>query len=65
MRGIEGYRERHGIRDRDNALGREPESGAERSAWGSEQRRLRESRRSLGLEQAQERTFDHDLGLDL
>jgi hypothetical protein len=38
VRGIEGYRVRNGVRDIDNALGREPKDHAARA----EQRRIRE-----------------------
>jgi hypothetical protein len=50
VRGIEGYRQQHGIRDRDNALGAEPESRTGRAAREAQERRLRESQRELGRE---------------
>jgi hypothetical protein len=53
--GIEGYRKENGVRDRDSALGPRPDRGAERAQWEAQQRRLRESQRRLGLEQARSR----------
>jgi conjugative relaxase-like TrwC/TraI family protein len=53
--GIEGYRKQNGVRDRDSALGPHPARGRERARWEAQQRRLRESQRRLGVEQARSR----------
>jgi conjugative relaxase-like TrwC/TraI family protein len=53
--GIEGYRKENGVRGRDSALGARPDRGAKRAQWEAQQRRLRESQRRLGLEQARSR----------
>ena len=51
--GIESYRKENRVRDRDkNALGARPDRGPKRAQWEAQQRRLRESQRRLGREQA-------------
>jgi hypothetical protein len=52
---IESYRKENGVRDRDSALGPRPDHGAKRAQWEAQQRRLRESQRRLGREQAHSR----------
>lgn len=47
---IESYRQEHGITDRDNALGIEPQDGFERAAPERRENRLREIRRDIGHE---------------
>lgn len=53
--GVETYRKENGVRDRDSALGPRPDRGPKRAQWEAQQRRLRESQRRLGLEQARSR----------
>jgi conjugative relaxase-like TrwC/TraI family protein len=65
VRRIEGYRERHGVVDKDNALGREPESGTARASWQAEQSRLVQSQRELGREQVHERALDRGIEIGL
>ena len=68
---IERYRAEHGIRDRDNALGREREAGRSRSplersrdlARKDAQRRLRESQRQLA--QVKQKVRERDPGLSI
>ncbi len=55
VRGIERYREQHGVVDRDNVLGRRPKFEPERSEWKSQRRELGESQRSLQRSQELER----------
>ncbi len=50
--GIEGYRQRHGIGDRDSALGAEPGDRTARLAREQARDSIRRAQRSLGLEQA-------------
>ena len=65
--GIEGYRKQHGIGDRDSALGSRPDRGSKRAQWEAQQRRLRESQRRLGREQARsreaERSAERSMGI--
>jgi conjugative relaxase-like TrwC/TraI family protein len=63
--GIEGYRKQHGIGDRDSALGRRPDRGRERAQWEAQQRRLRESQRRLGREQARSREVQRGAEIEL
>jgi hypothetical protein len=48
---IEGYRQEHGVTDKQRALGREPQSASQQAAREAARRRLRESQRRLGREQ--------------
>ena len=65
VRGIEGYRTRNGVRDRHNALGREPKDRAAQA----EQRRVRErlqlAQRQLGLKRQLQRAARRSLGLGI
>ncbi|HET7416067.1 MAG TPA: MobF family relaxase [Solirubrobacterales bacterium] len=65
VRGVEGYRLRNGVVDRDSALGREPKEPAARA----EQRRVRErlqlSQRQLGLQRQQQRSAERSLDLGI
>jgi conjugative relaxase-like TrwC/TraI family protein len=47
---IEGYRQLHGVRDLERALGREP-AGIERSSWQRQRRRLAAEQRNLQIDQ--------------
>lgn len=51
VRGIEGYRQQHGIRDRDTALGPQPSDRAARLARELAAESIRRSQRRLELEQ--------------
>lgn len=48
---IERYRQEHGIKDPNKALGREAKRGAERARQEATWRRIREAQRALGLGQ--------------
>jgi hypothetical protein len=60
---VERHRQRHGIRDRESALGREPQSGFERAAWERAERRLAEAQRQLEL--GREVGLEHSAALQL
>jgi len=59
VRGIEGYRLRNGIRDRDNALGVRPKEPRRALEHDRAERRLQQSQRQLNLKRARERHLDH------
>jgi conjugative relaxase-like TrwC/TraI family protein len=65
--GIEGYRKENGVKDKDNALGRQPKGARERGRWEAQRRRLRESQRRLGREQARskaaQRSVERSMGI--
>jgi hypothetical protein len=63
VRGIEGYRQQHGIRDRDTALGAEPGDRAARLARERAAESIRRAQRRLELEQARqiERSMEIEL----
>lgn len=63
VRGVEGYRLRNGVVDRDSALGPKPESGRGRSAWESQQRQLRQSQQTLERVKVPVRTMGRGIGL--
>jgi hypothetical protein len=65
VRGIEGYRQQHGVVDRDNALGAEPKSQAGRAAREAQERRLRESQQELGREATATRTQTLSKGMGI
>jgi conjugative relaxase-like TrwC/TraI family protein len=54
--GVERYRLEHGVRDKGNAFGREPQDALARATREAAQRRLAETQRRLGLEQQLTRT---------
>ena len=60
---IERYRQEHGIKDPNKALGREAKRGAERALQEATWRRIREAQRALGLGQHAARA--HQLGRGL
>jgi hypothetical protein len=62
---IHAYRQAHGIRDPERALGARPSDGLERAQWLAARRRLRERQLELGLERALERRLGRELGLSL
>ncbi|MGE5527202.1 MAG: MobF family relaxase [Methanosarcina sp.] len=67
VRGIEGYRERNGVVDRNNALGTRPKEPAKAHEHDRAQRQLERSQRQLRLRQqlARARQHSHDLGRSL
>ncbi|HEU4705617.1 MAG TPA: hypothetical protein VFS64_00325, partial [Solirubrobacterales bacterium] len=67
VRGVEGYRQRNGIVDRDNALGTRPKEPARAHEHDRAQRQLERSQRQLRLHQqrAQVRQHSHDVGRSL
>ena len=58
--GIEGYRQEHGIKDRENALGKEPTDGFERASWTEQRSRLAEQQRTLQLQQGRSASLELD-----
>ncbi|HEY0278379.1 MAG TPA: hypothetical protein VGC32_08935 [Solirubrobacterales bacterium] len=65
VRGIEGYRQQHGIRDRDRALGAEPSDRAARRARERADDSIRRAQGRLELEQVRrvERTRSMEIEL--
>jgi conjugative relaxase-like TrwC/TraI family protein len=63
VRGIERYRQKHGVVDKDSPLGARPDSAAQRAAWEAQRRQLRQSQRSLERAQGRERTAE--IGVEL
>ena len=61
--GIEGYRREHGIKDRDTALGRQPEDRTQRRRWEHERENLRHARQRLELEKARARVVERGMEL--
>lgn len=62
VRGIEGYRLRNGIRDRDSALGGRPKEHRKALEHDRAQRRLQQSQRQLHLKRARERQLGLGIG---
>jgi len=62
---IETYRQRHGIKDRDRAFGRDPGQAAERSRQERARQQLLQTQRTLGLRQRREKTRSLGRGLGL
>lgn len=71
VRVVERYRLEHGVKDKGNAFGREPQDALARVTREATQRRLAETQHRLGLEQQQTRTREltrsigRDLGIGL
>jgi hypothetical protein len=65
VRGIEGYRTRNGVRDRDSALGRKPKQPAKAHEHDRAQRQLERSQRQLHLHQQRARQHHQDLHLGI
>jgi conjugative relaxase-like TrwC/TraI family protein len=63
VRGIEGYRQEHGIRDRDNALGGKPKDRSAELAQQQARQSLQRLQRSLQIKQA--RTIEQSQGIEL
>jgi conjugative relaxase-like TrwC/TraI family protein len=62
---IERYRQEHGIKDPNKALGREAKRGAERARQEATWRRIREAQRALGLGQHAARARQLGRGLSI
>ncbi len=62
VRGIEGYRTRNGVRDRDNALGPKPNGHAAQAEQRRVRERLQRAQRELKLKQ---RTLERSKGLGI
>jgi hypothetical protein len=62
VRGVERYRLRNGIVDRDSALGGRPKEPRKALEHERAQRRLQQSQRQLKLKQARERRLDLGIG---
>jgi len=69
VRGIETYRNLHGIEDKDNALGNWREGGGDSFERSRAQERIHEAQRRLERTQQQDRSMQRsqemDYGLDL
>ncbi len=63
VRGIESYRQEHGVTDKKRALGKEPKEIGRQAARERAQRRLREAQRGLG--RAPQLTRSRDIGRGL
>lgn len=63
VRGVEHYRLRNGIRDRDSALGGRPKEHRKALEHDRAQKRLQQSQRQLKLRQARERRLDLGRGI--
>jgi hypothetical protein len=63
VRGIEGYRQEHGIRDKDSALGAKPRDRSAELAQRQARHSLQRSQRSLQIQQA--RTVEMSRGIEL
>ena len=53
---IEGYRQEHGVKDRDRAFGAEPKDHAQRSELDLQRSRVAEQQRQLGIGQGADRS---------
>jgi len=62
VRGIEGYRLRNGVRDRDSALGVKPREHSKAHEHEQAQRRLQQSQRQLHLKRARELHLERSMG---
>ena len=63
VRGIEGYRTRNGVRDRDSALGRKPKDHAAQAEQRRVRERLQRTQRQLGLKQRRSAERSMRLGI--
>ena len=64
VRTIEGYRQRHGIGDRDTALGAEPKDQAARRQREAVRRSIEQTQRRLQLEQARRIEMTRSMGIE-
>ena len=65
VRQIEGYRQEHGVKDRDRAFGAKPREPAERAARDRAQRQLQRLQRDLGGEKQVGRSRDSGRSLGM
>lgn len=65
VRGIEGYRERNGVVDRDSALGTKPKEHSKAHEHDQAKRQLERSQRQLRLHQQRARQHHQDLHLGI
>jgi conjugative relaxase-like TrwC/TraI family protein len=65
VRGIEGYRVRNGVRDRDSALGTKPKDHAAQAEQRRVRERLQRTQRQLGLKRQLQRAAKRSLGLGI
>lgn len=62
---IEHYRQRHGIKDRNEAFGPQAKGGAERARQETARRRLQQAQRALGRDHQAARTRQQGKGLSI
>ena len=62
---IEGYRQEHGVTDRESALGKKPNDAIERSHWQEQRTRLAEQQRALQRQQGHSLELDIDYGMEI
>jgi hypothetical protein len=65
VRGIEGYRTRNGVRDKDSALGRKPKDHPAQAEQRRVRERLQRTQRQLGLKRQLQRAAKRSLGLGI
>ncbi|MGN6557013.1 MAG: MobF family relaxase [Solirubrobacterales bacterium] len=65
VRGIESYRTRNGVRDKDSALGRKPKDPAAQARQRQARERLQHTQRQLGLKRQLQRAAKRSLGLGI
>ena len=63
VRGIEGYRQRNGIGDRDSALGPKPKDGVVKREQAQVMRQIERAQRQLQQQQARQRSTELEIGL--
>lgn len=63
VRGIEGYRTRNGVRDRNNALGSKPKDHAAQAEQRRVRERLQRAQHQLGLKQRRSAERSMHLGI--
>ncbi|MEX2556386.1 MAG: MobF family relaxase [Actinomycetota bacterium] len=62
---IEGYRQEHGVTDRESAFGKEPHDAIERSHWQEQRTRLADQQRVLQRQQGHSLEHDLDHGMEI
>ena len=65
VRTIEGYRQKHGVGDRDTALGPQPADRSAQHEREAAQRSIQRTQRRLGLEQARTIERTRSMGIEL
>ncbi|HET8954303.1 MAG TPA: hypothetical protein VFN18_01450, partial [Solirubrobacterales bacterium] len=61
VHGIESYRERNGVVDRDNALGPKPQDHARAHEHSQAERQLQQAQRQLRLQQSRQRAAERSI----